>query len=40
MADRVMPRYDITGGPRIRTLSDGSTIVLKQENALTITRVN
>lgn len=40
MADRVMPRYDITGGPRIRTLPDGSTIVLKQENALTITRVN
>jgi hypothetical protein len=40
MVDRVMPRYDITGGPRIRTLPDGSTIVLKQEHALTITRVN
>jgi hypothetical protein len=40
MADRVMPRYDITGGPRIRTTPDGSTIVLRQERALTITRVN
>jgi hypothetical protein len=40
MADRVMPRYDITGGPRIRTTPDGSTIVMKQESALTITRVN
>jgi hypothetical protein len=40
MADRVMPRYDITGGPRIRTMPDGSTIVLRQERALTITRVN
>ena len=40
MEDRVMPRYDITGGPRIRTLPDGSTIVLKQENALAVRRVN
>jgi hypothetical protein len=40
MADRVMPRYDITGGPRIRTLHDGSTIVLKQEHALAVRRVN
>jgi hypothetical protein len=38
--DRVMPRYDITGGPRVKTLADGSTIILVQENPLTITKVN
>ena len=38
--DRVMPRYDITGGPRVKTLADGSTIILKQEAPLTITKVN
>jgi hypothetical protein len=40
MADRVMPRYDITGGPRIKTTPNGSTIVLGQEKPLTISRVN
>jgi hypothetical protein len=40
MADRVMPRYDITGGPRVRTIADGTTILLKQESPLTITKVN
>jgi hypothetical protein len=40
MVDRVMPRYDITGGPRVRTMADGTTILLKQESPLTITKVN
>ena len=40
MADRVMPRYDITGGPRIKTMADGTTILVKQQKALTITKVN
>jgi hypothetical protein len=40
ISDRIMPRYDITGGPRIKTYPDGSTIVLKQLRPLTITRVN
>ncbi|MBB4843718.1 hypothetical protein HNP55_002241 [Paucibacter oligotrophus] len=40
MADRVMPRYDITGGPRIKTLADGSTVLLTQERPLSINRVN
>lgn len=40
MVDRVMPRYDITGGPRVRTMADGTTIILKQESPLTITKVN
>lgn len=39
-ADRVMPRYDITGGPRIKTLADGSTILLTQERPLSIAKVN
>ena len=38
--DRVMPRYDITGGPRVKTLADGSTILLVQERPLTISKVN
>jgi|JI9StandDraft_2_1071091.scaffolds.fasta_scaffold02747_9 hypothetical protein len=38
--DRVMPRYDITGGPRVKTLADGSTILLLQERPLTISKVN
>ena len=40
MADRVMPRYNITGGPRIRTMADGTTVMLKQDSPLTITKVN
>lgn len=40
MVDRVMPRYDITGGPIIKTLRDGSTVILKQKSPLTIRRVN
>jgi hypothetical protein len=40
MADRVMPRYNITGGPRIRTMADGTTVMLKQDTPLTITKVN
>ncbi len=40
MADRVMPRYEITGGPRIKTLADGSTILLTQERPLSIAKVN
>jgi len=40
MKDRVMPRYDIVGGPRIRTLSNGTTAVMRQERRLTISRVN
>lgn len=39
-SDRVMPRYEITGGPRIKTLVDGSTLVLRQTLPLTITKVN
>lgn len=39
-SDRVMPRYDITGGPRIRTMPDGTTVLLKQDRPLTITKVN
>ncbi|RYX93941.1 MAG: hypothetical protein EOO28_16275 [Comamonadaceae bacterium] len=40
MSDRVMPRYDITGGPRIRTYANGATVILSQESGLTIKRVN
>jgi hypothetical protein len=40
MSWRVMPRFDITGGPHIKTLSDGSIVVLKQQHPLRITRVN
>jgi hypothetical protein len=40
MEDRVMPRYDIVGGPRMRTLEDGTAVVLKQERPLTLVRVN
>lgn len=40
MADRVMPRYEITGGPRIKTMADGSTILVAQKQPLTITKVN
>jgi hypothetical protein len=39
-AERIMPRYDIVGGPRMRKLEDGTAIVLKQERPLTLLRVN
>ena len=29
MKDRVMPQYEITGGPRIDTLKDGSKLIRK-----------
>lgn len=40
MADRVMPHYEITGGPLVRKLQDGSTLFLKQRSPLTVRRVN
>jgi hypothetical protein len=40
MSERKMPRYDIVGGPRMRTLEDGTAVVLKQERPLTLLRVN
>jgi hypothetical protein len=40
MSNRVMPRYDITGGPHIVNNQDGSISILKQAQPLRITRVN
>ncbi len=38
MKDRVMPRYEITGGPRVDTLKDGSKLIRKG-GPLTFVRV-
>ena len=39
MKDRVMPQYEITGGPRVDTLKDGSKLIRKG-SAFTFRRVN
>ncbi len=39
MVDRVMPRYEISGGPRIDTLKDGSKLIRKG-SPFTFVRVN
>jgi hypothetical protein len=40
MDQRVMPRYDIVGGPRIKVLKDGTKVILKQTQPLSLLRVN
>jgi hypothetical protein len=40
MSKRVMPKYEIVGGPRIRKTETGVTMILEQERPLALVRVN